>query len=150
MPHSFDIRFDSDPALDNVAFAVAPIDAFTGRIVASAVTAHIKDLPHHPIRNLSGMLVFVNLPTQPSYRVEVSPEKAGYFNPGEQTWPVPGDLAGTTNKRLIVPLFQQPTAGVDTEATTVAGVIVRGGQPVVDAIRKGVKSMSFVYSRDSC
>lgn len=138
MPHNFDIRFNNDPPIDNVGFAVVPIDAFTGRIVVSSVTARLKNLPDRPIRNLSGMLVFVNLPTQPSYQIEVFPETAGYFDPGEKTWPVPGDLTSAKSKRLIVPLFRQPTAGVDTEATTVAGVVVRGVQPVVGAIIQAI------------
>lgn len=138
MPHNFDIRFDNDPPIDNVGFAVVPIDAFTGRIVASAVTANLKGLPNPPIRNRSGMLVFVNLPSQPSYQVNVFSGAAGYFDPGEKMWPVPGDAASANSKRLIVSLFRLPSAGVDTEATTVAGLVVRGAQPEAGAIVQAI------------
>ncbi len=134
MTHSFDIQFDPDPSIKNVDFAVVPIDAFTGRIVTSALQVRLKNLPNHPIRNLSGMHVFVNLPNQLTYQVEVFPLKVGYFEPGVKIWPVPNDLESKTSKRLIVPLFKKPGTGVDTDITTVSGVVVRGSQALESVI----------------
>lgn len=131
MPHSFHIYFDDNPSIDKVVVAVAPIDAFTGRIVSSGVKARIEGLLDRPRRNLSGMLVFVNLPSRPVYRVIVSAEKAGYFDPGPTNFvPPPDDDPDFANKRrLDVPLYRLPSVVADMEATTVAGLLVRIAQP---------------------
>ena len=81
MAHNFDIHFDDQWKIDNVTLALAPIDAFTGRIIPAAVKAEIENLPDVQIRNRSGMLVFINLPVQAEYKVIVDAKKAGFFDP---------------------------------------------------------------------
>lgn len=139
MPHTFEIRFPDEPHIDHVIVAVAPIDAFTGRIITTGISASLKGLPNRPVRNRSGMLVFVRkngIPEQARYEIEVNAEKAGYFNPDTPILysPPATDNSNRANKPQIdVPLMRRPTSAIDTDATTVAGVVVRAAQPVAGA-----------------
>jgi hypothetical protein len=140
MPHSFDVRFVDNPPIDHVVVAVAPVDAFTGRIISSGIEARIEGLSNHPRRNLSGMLVFVNLPSRSRYRVIVSAEKAGYFDPEPLDFvPPDDDDPEFAKKRLLdVPLHRLPSVAVDADATTVAGLLVRVTQPTPGEAREPV------------
>lgn len=135
MAHSFDIRFDDTPTIDDVTLALAPIDAFTGRIVPAGVKAEIENLPDVQIRNLSGMLVFTNLPAQPMYRIIVTAKRAGYFDPATVQFvpPASDDPDWARKRRLDVLLYRRPTAPIEADATTVAGIVVRGVQAVTGA-----------------
>jgi hypothetical protein len=137
MPHSFDIHFDDNLPIDNVVVAVAPVDAFSGRLVSAGIEVHIEGLPNRPRRNLSGMLVFVNLPRQSLYRVILSAEKAGYFDPEPLDFVPPDndDPEFAKKRRLDVPLHRLPSAAIDTDATTVAGLLVRVTQPASGEVR---------------
>lgn len=136
MPHSFRIYFDDEPRIDNVVVAIAPIDAFSGRMVTSGVHSRIEGLADVPRRNLSGMLVFVNLPAQAEYRVMVSAGEAGYFDPAPMIYMPPEheDPEVARKRRLDVPLYRLPSTSIDSDATHVAGLLVRGQQPVPGAI----------------
>ena len=137
MARSFAVRFVDEPEqpFDQVVVAVAAIDAFSGRVVARGVEATIEGLPNLPYRNLSGLLVFVNLPVQADYRIRVQARAAGYFDPDPVTFVPPPDddpdLA--TRRRLSVPLFRRPETAAAAGGTAVAGVIVRGAAPVSGA-----------------
>lgn len=128
MSPSFEYRLESNPLIDNVVFALAPINAFTGRVVAKEVKARIDGLTNKPIRNLSGLLVFVNLPAQVSYQVHMTASDAGYLDPEVVTVTLP-----LANLRVDVPLYRQPSATFDPDSTIVAGKVVRAGQDVPGA-----------------
>jgi hypothetical protein len=118
MARRFTIAFDEEWPEDKVLVAVAPIDAFTGRIVQQNVDASIEGLPDRPIRNLSGLLVFlkpkpsaegdeadatVTRPNQEKYRIRVTAEAAGYFDPDPVEFERPGsdeDSASATGYDL--------------------------------------------------
>jgi hypothetical protein len=122
------IHFDEPPLrADVVTFAVAPMDAFSGRIVRSGVRAKVKGLPDRPIRNLTGHLVFKNLPDQDKYTVVVDPTEAGYFAPEDSDFPENAD-AGKT-KLHLVRLMRRPEFPFESDVTLIRGVVVRGAGP---------------------
>ena len=141
--HSFPIVFDNEPRdntrIDRVTVAVAPVDAFSGEIVRRSVTAKLKDpvtgeyLPFKPIRNLSGLLVFINLDDQPNYTIEVDAGKAGYFKPVVSVFVPPQPADADQNRRHEVPLFRRPDFAFGEATTLVRGVIKRGPDGVEDA-----------------
>lgn len=147
MVQRFAVAFEDDPPEDIVNFAVAPIDALTGRIVQRNITAQVSvqfevtepgelTLPDKPIRNLSGLLVFINLPSYSKYRVTVSAKAAGYFDqdPIEFTPPLPSDNSELKDRlRLDFPLFPRPDSDFDDEATVISGVLVSGEERVQGA-----------------
>ncbi len=147
MVHRSVIGFENDPPEDVVTCSVAPIDAFTGRIVQRNVTASVTvagetaesevlKLPDKPIRNLSGLLVFINLPDHPKYRVHVKARAAGYFDPepADFTPPEPDDDSDPKDRlRLDFPLFPRPDFAFTEEVTLVSGVVVRGTEGVEGA-----------------
>lgn len=135
MPHSFGIQFDP-PRVDNIVVAVAPVDAFTGEIVRDNVVAWLDGLNTRPVRNISGLLVFLNLPARPFYLVNVSASNAGYFDPSRKPFipPAPTDPDAARKRRLDFPLYRHPSTSIDPDTTAVAGMLVDGGQPV-DAAR---------------
>jgi hypothetical protein len=130
MSHSFGIAFEP-PRIDEVAFAIAPFDAFSGRIVGAGVEAKIDGLPHKPLRNRSGLLVFFNLPPQPSYDYRVFAAKAGYFDPDNQ--PLSFDPAVDAPRRPIG-LLRRPESDYGDASTLVRGVVCRGGVAAVGAV----------------
>lgn len=71
------ILFDT-PRIDRVTLAIGAVDAVTGRLVRDGVSARITGLMDRPIVNASGILVFINLPNQPQYDVEVDGRRAGF------------------------------------------------------------------------
>ena len=141
------IGFETDPPEDIVNFAVAPIDALTGRIVDRNITASITvekearesgilKLPDKPIRNLSGLLVFVNLPEHPLYHVHVQARDAGYFDPDPKDFP-PSDRQETSDPgdrfRLDFPLIPRPGFPFSDEVTLISGAVVRSDDGVAGA-----------------
>jgi len=132
--HSFDIRFEP-VHVDQVTFAVAPFDAFTGRVISEGVKASVLGLPDRPIRNRSGLLVFVNLPDQPQYDFTVRGSAAGYFDPPQQSFipPAANDPNRFKLRRRSVALMPLPDSHFPEAVTVVRGVVVRGAQPVSDA-----------------
>jgi hypothetical protein len=160
MVHRFAVAFEKDPPEDIVNFAVAPIDALSGRIVQGNITATVSvlstatesgelRLPDKPVRNLSGLLVFINLPDYPKYRVTVSAKTAGYFDPDpiEFTPPAPDDNSDPKNRlRLDFILFPRPGFDFSDEATLVSGVLVRGEEKVQGA-RISVEVSSTPFGR---
>lgn len=133
MARRYAVAFDDDPPIDKVVFAVAPIDAFSGRVVLHGVDARIQGLPDRPIRNRSGLLVFVNLPDRPKYTVHVTAEAAGYFDPALSDF-VPESPAEVPlreqQRRLDVLLLRRPTFAFDEQTTLVSGVVLRGDKSV--------------------
>ena len=140
------IRYEDDPIENEVIFAVAPIDAISGRIVRSNISVSITVeseaaestpllLPDKPIRNLSGLLVFVKkrndsvLPNHSKYRVHIKARTAGYFDPDpiDFTPPEPDDSFDTKHSLCLdVPLFHRPEFSFPGEVTLVSGIVVRG------------------------
>lgn len=128
MMHSFDIRFeDTDTKIDKVVVAVALIDAFSGRIVRGDIRVTIDGLFNQAVRNLSGLFVFVNLPSQASYTITIDTTAEGYFNPPpiEFVPPASDDPDRIKKRRLDVLLYRRPSVPVDPDVTAVAGVVVR-------------------------
>lgn len=133
MPHSFPIYFDDPPKPPvRVVFAVAAVDAFTGRVVTSDIEVHVDGLHHKPIRNRTGLRVFVDLPVQKRYDVEVKAVKAGYFDGrGFIEPPEIDDTSAPADRLLTIPLYRRPSkAAADEDSTVIAGVLERNGDPV--------------------
>jgi hypothetical protein len=147
--HSFPIYFDDDPKLDRVSLAVMPMDAFSGRLVTSGVKASVVGQLARPIRNLSGQLVFINLPDEDTYRVNVDPSEAGYFAPPESEFPDPTDPDAGKKRRHLVRLIRRPDFPFEGTTTLIRGVVVRGKEPVeaariwLDALVKPGKQRDY-------
>jgi hypothetical protein len=136
--HSFPIYFDDNPRIDRVALAVVPMDAFSGRLVTSRVKVSVQGQLARPIKSLSGQLVFINLPAEEKYRVNVDPSEAGYFSPPESEFPDPDDPDAKVKKRHLVKLIRRPEFPFEGTTTLIRGVVVRGREPArapVDAAR---------------
>ena len=129
MTHGFDIAFAQPPLRQSVAFAIAPFDGFTGERVVRGVTARIDGLSDLPVRNVSGMLVFTDLPMQPVYTIRIDAAVAGYFNP-PATSIAAGDPSGTP---FPVALGRLPSRGHPDDATLVRGLVQRAGVTVANA-----------------
>jgi hypothetical protein len=134
--HKAPIYFDDNPRIDSVTFAVVPFDSFSGRVVANGVKAAVDGLLDRPIRNLSGHLVFINLPQQAAYAVTIDASDAGYFSQAPKTFP-PNNPADAKARRLPVPLTRLPSFPYAEATTLIRGVVVRGSGtgavPVRDA-----------------
>ena len=128
------ILFDSNPRIDRVTLAVGAVDAVNGTLVRNGVVASISGLMDRPIVNASGMLVFINLPDQPQYDVEVDARRAGFpfverfaFTP-----PAPGNKDPAARRRDVV-LTPGPDYPFAPGTTLVRGVVTRGPAPVAEA-----------------
>src|SRR5262249_10711602 len=133
--HSFPVYFDDEPRTDVVTFAVVPFDAFSGQVVSEGVKAELEGLPNRPIKNLSGHLVFINLPDPPDgskYKVDIDASKAGNFSPESEFFP-PDDPDLANTRRLPVKLMRRPDFPYAEATTLIRGVVVRGKDPVVGA-----------------
>src|SRR5262245_22431632 len=128
--YSFPIYFDEDPPLDRISLAVVPMDAFSGRLVTSGVKASVTGQLARPVKNLSGQLVFINLPIEEKYQVRVDPSEAGYFVPSESEFPDPGDPDASKTRRHLVRLIRRPDFPFEGTTTLIRGVVVRGKEPV--------------------
>lgn len=127
------IAFDDDHPMDEVALAVAPLDAFSGQVVAQNIEVRIEGLPNRPIRNRTGLLIFVNLPAQPKYKVIMKAEAAGYFNPPPVDFEPPSQDDPTGHLRLDVMLLRQPTFSFADEVLLVSGVVLIGNESAAAA-----------------
>jgi len=128
------ILFDSNPRIDRISLAVGAVDSVTGALIRSGVGARIDGLMDRPIVNASGLLVFVNLPDQPHYDVEVDARRAGYpfverfaFTP-----PAAGDTDPASRRRDVL-LAPGPDYPFAPGTTLVRGVVTRGSAPVEQA-----------------
>jgi len=142
MTHSFPILFDDNPPVDAVGVALVPRDSFTGAVVRNGVEAKLWDdsrdvaLPYSAIRNLSGLLVFVNLPNAPQHKFLIDAEKAGYFAPAIVSFvpPLANDPRPPDEKlKLEVWLTRRPEVPFDEGTTLVRGLVVRSANPVDNA-----------------
>ncbi|HEY0413173.1 MAG TPA: hypothetical protein VGD66_08525 [Allosphingosinicella sp.] len=134
MSRATTIMFDSPPRIDRVTLAVGAVDAVTGRLIGEGVGARITGLMDRPIVNASGMLVFINLPDQPQYDVEVDARRAGFpfverftFTPPAAGNKVP---AARRHHVLLAPGPDYPFA---PGTTLIRGVVTRGSAPVANA-----------------
>jgi len=137
---------------DHVVLAVIAVDAFNGRIITKGITAFIekqingnfKRFPIKPVRNISGMLVFINRTNQapldspsglpgPPYRIVVNATAAGYFDPQ------PVMIAALPNdKKLLLKLHRLPSVALDTATTSISGVVINGAAAVAQAVIKSI------------
>ena len=126
--------FDAPPRIDRVTLAVGAVDAVTGMLIRDGVSARIDGLMDRPIVNASGMLVFINLPDQPQYDVEVDGRRAGF--PFVERFAFTPPAAGTTDpaaRRRDVLLTPGPDYPFPAGTTLVRGVVTRGASPVAGA-----------------
>jgi hypothetical protein len=128
------ILFDSNPRIDRVTLAIGAVDAVTGTLVRHGVGARITGLMDRPIVNASGLLVFINLPDQPHYDVEIDGRRAGFpfvehfaFTP-----PAPGNKDPAARRRDVL-LAPGPDYPFAPGTTLVRGVATRGSAAVADA-----------------
>lgn len=147
----FDIRrFDEPLPVDRVIFAIRPVDSFTGGTVRGPLEAEVKALGVRARRNLSGLLVFVNLDERPSYDVQIKAKAAGFFDVAIQV-PRPPDSASDNERLRQVELQPLPTSPFTHETTLVRGVVWREGAPVADvrieAVEKGPVTAQVFGSR---
>jgi len=128
------LLFDGPPRIDRVTLAIGAVDAVTGMLVRNGVSARITGLMDRPIVNASGMLVFINLPDQPHYDVEVDGRRAGFpfierfaFTP-----PAAGNKDPAARRRDVL-LAPGPDYPFAPGTTLVRGVVTRGSAPVAQA-----------------
>jgi hypothetical protein len=136
MTHSFPIAFEAPPKIDAVTLAVVAFDVLSGQPVTRGVEARVTGLSARPIRNRSGLLVFVNLPAQATYEVQVTAALAGYFDPEPLifTPPAANDPNIGPKRRLPVALRPRPDFAFLEGTTLIRGMLVRGGAPAAGAM----------------
>lgn len=129
------IIFDASTRVDRVTLAIGAVDSVTGMLVRNRVSARILGLTDQPIINASGMLVFINLPDQPLYDVEVDGQRAGFpfierftFTP-----PAPGNKDPSARRRDVL-LAPGPDYPFAPGTTLVRGVVTRFARPVAGAL----------------
>lgn len=128
---------ESSRVEESVVVAVVLIDAFTALPVTSGVKATIKGSPHKPRKSLSGKLVFVQRSTvdvpypEGPFKIQLDASKAGYFN--EEIEFLNPDDADHAKRMVVQPLLRLPSAPPASDATHVAGVVVRGENVVQGA-----------------
>lgn len=128
------ILFDSPPRIDRVSLAVGAVDGVTGRLIRDGVSVHINGLSDRPIVNASGLHVFVNLPDQPRYDVEVDARRAGFpFVERFAFAPPAADNKDPAARRRDVLLAPGPDYPFPPGTTLVRGVVTRGSTPVPGA-----------------
>jgi hypothetical protein len=128
------ILFDTPPRIDRVTLAIGAVHAVTGALVRDKVVARIAGLMDQPIVNASGMLVFINLPDQPHYEVEVDGRRAGF--PFVEQFVFTPPAAGNTDpaaRRRDVLLAPGPDYPFAPGTTLVRGVVARGTAPTAGA-----------------
>jgi hypothetical protein len=132
---SGEIPFDGPPRIDRVTLAIGAVDAVTGSLISRGVAARVAGLADRPIVNASGLLVFLNLPEQPEYDVEVDGRQAGFpfverfpFKP-----PIPGNKDPAARRRDVL-LTPGPDYPFRPGTTLVRGVVIRGSDSVDGAV----------------
>jgi hypothetical protein len=109
---------------DRVAFAIAPIDAFTGRMVRHGLRVRIADMPTiRPVLNQSGLFVFINIDDAPRL-VRLEAEAAGYFDAEIPVRP-PADPADAGHRLHTARLLPRPDRSFADGTTLVRGLVVR-------------------------
>jgi hypothetical protein len=134
MTRATNILFDDPPRIDRVTLAIGAVDAVTGTLIRNGVGARIVGLMDEPIINASGMLVFINLPDQAQYDVEVDGRPAGF--PFVERFAFTPPAAGNTNpagRRRDVLLAPGPDYPFAPGTTLVRGVVTRGSAPIAGA-----------------
>lgn len=128
------ILFDTPSRIDKVTLAIGAVDAVSGTLIRAGVSARITGLMDQPIVNASGMLVFINLPDQPFYDVELDGRRAGFpfverfsFRP-----PAPGNTDPAARRRDVV-MAPGPDYPFPPGTTLLRGVVARGAAPVAGA-----------------
>jgi hypothetical protein len=143
-------RFDDPLPVDRVIFAIRPVDSFTGGTVRGSVEARIKALGVRARRNLTGLLVFVNLDARPTYDVQIEARAAGFFDV-DISVPRPADDASDAQRLQPVQLQPLPTAPFTHETTLVRGVVARAGAAIADvrieAVEQGLVNPTVFRSR---
>ena len=149
--HARPVHFDRTH-FDDVVLAVTAVDAFNGRIIADGIKMYIekqigggfKRFPVKPVRNASGVQVFLNRRNQaplgsppplpaPPYHIVIDAREAGYFSPP------PTPIAALPNdRRLLVRLHRRPDSTLDAATTSISGLVVRGAARVGGALVKSV------------
>jgi hypothetical protein len=125
---------DGAPRIDRVTLAIAPVDAVTGTLVLNGVSARIVGLMDQAILNGSGMLVFINLPDQPHYDIEVDGRRAGFpFVERFAFVPPPAGSKDPAVRRRDVLLTPGPDYPFAPGTTLIRGVVTRGVAPVANA-----------------
>ena len=128
------IAFDIPPRIDRVTLAIGAVDAVSGALVRDGVSARIAGLMDQPLVNASGMLVFINLPVQPQYAVEVDARRAGFPFVERFDFTPPGaDDPDPEARRRSVLLAPGPDYPFAPGTTLIRGVVTRGSAPVENA-----------------
>lgn len=142
----FEVRhLDENPKIDEVIFAILPVDRFTGTVVKRGISAKIQGADHRPRRNLSGMLVFLkrgdsDVPGT-SYKVDVEAEDAGYFDQVVDVVYPAGEHPPDDAFLNVVNLIPTPKAAFTNETTLVRGVVRQGGLALAGATISAVESL---------
>jgi hypothetical protein len=143
----FEIRhFDEPLPVDRVIFAIDPVDSFTGGTVRGPVEAEIKALGVRARRNLSGLLVFVNLDERPSYDVQIGAKAAGFFDVAIPV-PRPADDASDDQRLRRIELHPLPTARFTHETPSSAALCCAKARP---SRTSGSKPWKRAWSRRRC
>jgi len=134
MARAATISFDAPTRMDRVTLAIGAVDAATGRLVREGVTARINGLTDRPILNAAGLLVFINLPDQPRYDVEVDGRVAGFpFTERFAFTPPAAVSKDPAARRRDVQLAPGPDYPFVPGTTLIRGVVTRGSAPVAEA-----------------
>lgn len=129
MAGPFALVLDEEREPDRVTFAIVPIDAFSGVVIAHGVRVGIVDQPAvRPIRNLSGMHVFLNIPDA-DRTVKVEAQPAGYFDAEVQV-ALPADPKDAAARLHVVALLPRPGYPFAENTTLVRGKLLKDGQAV--------------------
>lgn len=154
------IHFESPPWRgDRVTLAVVPVDGFSGAIVTSGIAVSVRGRPDRPIRNASGMLVFLNLPEslpdneKPTYIVDIDAGETGFYDPEpiEFIPPEPDDPDSERKRRREALLIPRPDYSYPGGSTLLRGVLVTGAAPAVGAtvrVRPDLSDGDFVARAD--
>jgi len=111
---------------------VAAIDAFTGRVVTENVDVEIANVPVRPIRNLSGMFVFLNPPGGPipngPLQIKVTADPQLYLDPAHEVFvpPAPAVPPDPIQRRCNVLLYRRPSFPMASGDTVIGGVLADG------------------------
>lgn len=129
------IPFDVSPRVDRVTLAIGAVDAVTGALIRSGVSARVFGLVDQPIVNASGLLVFINLPDQALYDVEVDGRRGGFpFVERFSFTPPAASNKDPSARRRDVLLAPGPDYPFTPGTTLVRGVVTRFASPVAGAL----------------